>query len=339
MMSVTAAPCRTIRSETLLSIYAADRDGNGSTMIQGPGRIHRELAVSPSRADRSGSVERRFCPRVAVAILSATACGRVGYASIDDIGLAEMSASVGAGSNAQVIGAGGNGSTASGGAGGAIAGVGGSTGGGTSDAAMQDAGAADATAVDSVVSDSAAPCSGGVALGGPTLGPLHGSVMPVWMDTCPDGEAIIGYVGSTGGKFVETLQTSCGRLSFIQAGSSCRVSVSPGTVMPLRGNPNGSSPWVLACPTDQVMVVAEGQSGGRIDQLGIECAPLVVSSSGGVLQLSIGSLTVIAPEGGPSGTAFRDPCPPNQIATGTNSSYNAWIQAYQVVCSTPTLLP
>jgi hypothetical protein len=88
-----------------------------------------------------------------------------------------------------------------------------------------------------------------------------------------------------------------------------------------------------------VIVVAVGHSGGRIDQLGAECAPLVVSFNGGSYQLSIGPLTALAPQGGPGGTAFRDPCPPNQIATGTASAYSGSIDGYQLQCSAPAPVP
>src|SRR5258706_13794941 len=123
------------------------------------------------------------------------------------------------------------------------------------DAAMHDATVAETEAADAAMSDATALCPASIAFGASTTLPLHGAAMPLWTDDCPNGEAIIGYVGSTGGRWLETLQTSCGRLSIVQVGSACRVSVSPGTMMPLRGNPNGSGPWVLSCPTDQVMLV------------------------------------------------------------------------------------
>ena len=113
----------------------------------------------------------------------------------------------------------------------------------------------------------------------------------------------------------------------------------PGTNMPTRGITMPTTAWLIECPADQIVTAANGRAGMRIDAFGIECAPLALTRNGASYQLSVGSISTIVQEGGPGGTAFRDPCPSGQIASGSSTSYNGSISTYQLLCATPALTP
>ena len=195
-------------------------------------------------------------------------------------------------------------------------------------------------APDVVVETGTGSCPASVVLGAPTSSTtLRGAGVMPSTDLCPAGQAVIGYMGATSGRFVQTLQTQCGQLSIVATGPTCRVSVSPGAMMPVRGAQAPSAPWMLTCPTDQVVVVANGHFGGRIDELGVECAPLDLTWNGSSYALTIGAPTAVTPQGGPGGNPFRDPCPTGQIANGNVTSYSGWIDAFQLLCSTPAFSP
>ena len=226
-----------------------------------------------------------------------------------------------------------NGNT--GGAGGG-AGAGGSAGGTGAGGNGADAGGSDGS------QDASGVCPSGIVMSGQVEMPLRGLVFGIDLQTdiCPQGEVLRGYVGSTGNRQLDVLQALCGRVEFFQAALTCQIAIRAGTMMPRRGNATSTSPWLMQCPTNEVMVVAHGRAGGRIDALGMECAPLVLSGSSSTgFQLSIGSLTSLGPEGGPAGTPFRDACPAGQVASGSKSNYNGSISTYQLLCATPTLVP
>jgi hypothetical protein len=194
--------------------------------------------------------------------------------------------------------------------------------------------------MDASTPDSSGGCPSGITQSGQTVMPLRGlATTDLQTDVCPAGEAIIGYFGSTSNRWVETLEVLCGKVTFFSTGFTCQVAILPATMMPIRGNSTPSASWFLRCPNNQVMAVSNAWSGGRLDALGIECAPLVLTPSGMGFQLSVGALTTVMPQGGPGGTQFRDPCPAGMIAVGNNTSYNGLISTYQLVCATPTLVP
>jgi hypothetical protein len=170
--------------------------------------------------------------------------------------------------------------------------------------------------------------------------PLRGtnSAAP-WTDVCPTGQAIVGYLGSASGGSLETLQTLCGQLAIASVGGVCQVKVSAGAMMPVRGNAAPKSPWTMQCPADQIVVGASGTSGGRINTLGVDCAPLVLSSAGGRYALSVGTVTQLPPMGGNPSTPFHDSCAAGDVANGQFISANTLIQGFQLFCATATLTP
>jgi hypothetical protein len=226
-------------------------------------------------------------------------------------------------------------STTAGPGGAAGAGKGGASGSGGAAASM-DGGVAEAARPDS----SSSACPSGISLSGQTMLPLAGTATGApWTDVCPPGQAIIGYLGSTSGGVIEMLQTLCGQLSIAALAGSCEVQVSAGAMMPARGNATPKSPWTLQCPANQIAVGCSGQAAGRVNQLSLDCAPLVLSPSGGSYSLTVGNITQLAPMGGNNATPFHNSCPVGDVANGQLISAYNLIQGFQLFCTTPTVAP
>jgi hypothetical protein len=226
-------------------------------------------------------------------------------------------------------------STAAGPGGAAGAGKGGASGSGGAAASM-DGGVAEAARPDS----SSSGCPSGISLSGQTMLPLAGTTTAApWTDVCPPGQAIIGYLGSTSGGVIEMLQTLCGQLSIAAIAASCEVQVSAGAMMPARGSTTPKNPWTLQCPANQIAVGCSGQAAGRVNQLSLDCAPLVVSPNGGSYSLTVGNITQLAAMGGNNATPFHNSCPVGDIANGQFISAYSLIQGFQLFCTTPTVVP
>jgi hypothetical protein len=179
------------------------------------------------------------------------------------------------------------------------------------------------------------PCPTGILLTGENNTAQHGGSDPNDMhykDVCPLGGPVIGYTGSidsTSPTSVGKIATVCGKLA---VDASCRVTVSAGSTMPMRGTV-GDVPFTQACPANQVVVGFQGQSGTFLDQVAFTCAPLIISSGPMGYRLSVGPMTTLPPAGGNGGSAFRDVCPAGQIAHGTNvSTTSGIVDAVGLIC-------
>ena len=188
-----------------------------------------------------------------------------------------------------------------------------------------------------------AACSVPVALDGATLTAQQGGTGGTpYTDTCPGNEVIIGYQGfltpaSVGLILVGGIQAVCADL--VTSGSApVQITTSVGATLPIRGM-SQDSPWTQTCPANEVVVGFSGQSGDDLDQVAFECAPWFVSGSnddaGGAL--SIGSIDTFPPSGGDGGMPFEVACPPGQMARGDNGRSGQWIDAFGLVCGTPSL--
>ncbi len=98
-----------------------------------------------------------------------------------------------------------------------------------------------------------------------------------------------------------------------------------------------TSPWVSMCPADEVVVGFTGTSGSGFDQVAFVCAPLSAPEAGAGDPLSIGPTTTLASVGGSGSDAYQDACPSGQVARGSNSRSGEWVDAFGLVCGTPTL--
>jgi hypothetical protein len=87
------------------------------------------------------------------------------------------------------------------------------------------------------------------------------------------------------------------------------------------------------------MVGFIARAGAYIDQVAFRCAPLRISAEGGTYSLSLGEATTTLPVGGDGGNLFPPiDCPAGAIATGTAMRSGAAIDAFGLVCATPSLV-
>jgi len=107
----------------------------------------------------------------------------------------------------------------------------------------------------------------------------------------------------------------------------------------MRGNAAPTNPWVERCPNDQIATAAQGHAGGRIDQFGIECAPVTLAWDGAGYQVFVRSPTPIPAQKRPRRHGVSRSCPAAGIVIGNDTSANAWIQGMDLLCAGATPAP
>jgi hypothetical protein len=89
------------------------------------------------------------------------------------------------------------------------------------------------------------------------------------------------------------------------------------------------------CPQNQVVVAFHGRAGFDLDQVSFECAPLEFSTTG----VTIGAVTSLPPEGGPTGPLFQDGCPSGEVVVGTSAQAGSIVYNLGLSCATPVVVP
>lgn len=229
--------------------------------------------------------------------------------------------------------------------GGILAGCGGTRGLILGEVPVTDAGAigvADAApGADDAGTDACPACPFPVAVSGATPTTQHGGTTgTAYADTCPPDQAVIGYQGyltppSVGLTLVGGIQTLCGALA-VNGPPPAPLTTSAGAVLPMRGT-SQVSPWTQTCPPDQVVVAFGGSAGIAVDQLAFTCAPWTATSAAAGATLTMGTPVPLGAAGGDGGTAYQDSCPPGEIALGSNLRAGEWVDAFGLLCGTPTL--
>lgn len=156
----------------------------------------------------------------------------------------------------------------------------------------------------------------------------------LYPDACPAGQVMVGIAGSVGASF-DQIQVVCGAVSL---GSDLGVTIGPGATLTVRGA-NVNAPVTASCPANQMVVGFGGKAGALIDSLVLRCAPLVVSAGdGGLYTAAVGTVTPLTAAGGAGGNAFSDTdCAAGAVATGANIRAGNSIDAFGLLCSTPTV--
>jgi hypothetical protein len=161
------------------------------------------------------------------------------------------------------------------------------------------------------------------------------------IDECADDEAVIGYRGSIEptpeGDLVGSLQTQCGQLNLGQAAGGSPVEIRATPNLTTRGNTRALS-WDAKCPRDQVVVSYDCRAGDSLDQVRFHCVGLSLSADGTSIVLGTAGTTTPA-YGGSGGAPYEDTCGQGQIAHGSNTRTGSRVDAFSLVCATPTLAP
>ena len=163
--------------------------------------------------------------------------------------------------------------------------------------------------------------------------------------TCAPNEVIIGMTGtvndpSVNMNYLSTFQAMCATVA-ISGTSTYTAHTVPAETLPQPGTAaQGTMTQTRVCGADQVVVGFSGRSGARIDQIALVCAPLVVGGNAPSFTLSIGTQSQpLLGLGGPGGGAFGPfNCGANQIAVGHSGRTSDFVDAFSLLCSTPTLV-
>jgi hypothetical protein len=134
-------------------------------------------------------------------------------------------------------------------------------------------------------------------------------------------------------------QAICGTLKVSGTGPYA-VQTTRAETLPAPGLGMGSTMQSRLCATDQVVVGFGGQSGGYIDQLDFICAPLAIGGSSPTFTLSVGAPSApLGRLGGPSGRPFAAiHCGANQVAVGDAGRAGQFVDAFGLLCATPSLV-
>jgi hypothetical protein len=166
-----------------------------------------------------------------------------------------------------------------------------------------------------------------------------------FLDMCAPNEVIVGFTGTVDEvdgsvSYLRSFRAECSALAIAaESNMTYRVTLVPAETLPLRGLA-GAITQTRRCGANEMVVGFGGRSGGYIDQISILCAPLLISGSAPSFTVSTGPTGGSSNGiGGPGGVAF-DPiaCPPGQIAVGDQGRAGAAIDAFGLLCATPSLV-
>ncbi len=157
-------------------------------------------------------------------------------------------------------------------------------------------------------------------------------------DACPAGQVVIGYQGYLHPNgYHGKIQAQCGVPS-ISGSDPYTFTIVPGALTPLEGAQSNGVLWKLSCPTNQVVVGFSGRSGGLLDFLSADCAPLMITGAPGNYSVTIGSVTMLPGVGDTGGNAFPDThCPAGEVATENHLRCGDGVDAFGIGCSMPVL--
>ncbi len=162
-------------------------------------------------------------------------------------------------------------------------------------------------------------------------------------DTCATNEVVIGYTGTVDApdastNYLRSFRAICGKLSISGTGPYAVVTAQAETLTQ-HGTLPGSQTQNRMCSANQMVVGFGGRSGGFIDQLAFICAPLTISGASPNFTLALGATATLAGLGGPGGSPFTAiNCPAGQIAVGDAGRSGGAIDAFGLLCGTPSLI-
>lgn len=161
-----------------------------------------------------------------------------------------------------------------------------------------------------------------------------------YIDSCPDGQAIIGFTG-----FLRSLdlvhariRAICGIPSVKPVGKDCVVEVASGELLPVRGT-SGEEEWTRICRDNEFLMGFKAWTGDNIDKVIFRCAPLLITPEGSHFVVTRGPFTDLEFIGKDDGAVnFQQDCPSGQIATTTKLQSDNVIRAIGLGCQSPSAL-
>jgi hypothetical protein len=174
-----------------------------------------------------------------------------------------------------------------------------------------------------------------------TYGGTGGTRYP---DDCGAGAVLVGYQGwktfyldSTTEQYLIGLQAVCGRLR-VPAGTTAVETVSD-VMLSVRGRAEAQA-WQAMCPGGQALVGFTAHlDAGTVENLQFRCAPLAVAAAPPGA-MTVGVATALPWSGQrTSGPDVTTTCPAGQVGRGHIARVGSFIDAYQMVCGTPSVAP
>jgi len=205
-----------------------------------------------------------------------------------------------------------------------------------------------------VIVDACKTCSGTIVLTDPLQSPMlwggdGGRQFPP--DRCGAGEAVVGYLGTINGNalvnndaavaVIGSIQTICGHLLSDDAATTVTWAPSTFPSLPARGTAT-TMLWSVQCNTDEVVVALKGGYGDAFDQIDVICGKIQLSPANGgkVVTVDPTAGRLVGHAGGDGFSATYDfSCGSNKIVTGSVVHAGALIDAFGVICATPTFVP
>ena len=159
-----------------------------------------------------------------------------------------------------------------------------------------------------------------------------------YLDTCPQGQVLIGFTGVLKTDSHAALKGMCGAPGLAVQADAFVVEVVAGAPLPERGGA-GDTPWMRGCAANQVVTGFAGRAGVGVDQLTLSCAPLVVSEAmDGSFSVGLGPASPLPAVGGAGGLPFpQTDCPAGQVGNAQNLRADATIAAFGLGCAAVSL--
>jgi hypothetical protein len=179
-----------------------------------------------------------------------------------------------------------------------------------------------------------------------TTTPRGGTTGAGYVDVCPADGVLVGYGGTlqdlpvtvngvdSAIRIIGSLRATCAAVAL--AGPGGLVITPTGDPLPARGNETDPAVWSQTCPPGEVIVGVDSQAGLFVDQVSFVCGRLDVVSSPSGPALTVSADSALAPNGGDGGNVFQDRCPQGLVARGHDLRSGGWIDAFALVCGTPT---
>jgi hypothetical protein len=177
-------------------------------------------------------------------------------------------------------------------------------------------------------------------------------------DVCPQDQMLVGFdltfgSDSSGNEFLLDVQAHCTVVS-LSVTEPLSVELDDGFVVPKRGTESAQvATSLVQCLDHEVVVGWSGAWSGttdgavHIDKFVLRCAPLAVTTTGGVVSLNVGATEDVVPFAGYDsvGTALpAQDCPAGFVARGTNIRMSSGLvspqrlERFGLACGRPSLV-